>query len=138
MKTVTVERPAPSLTATQNVAPAFPVPSACERMVFLARQEWALFGSPELASPGEAPPTNGNGAAAGGRLSFADPTAPTHELHAPMLTRAALVDGQVDAGVLPTGQVVGRVADLPTVAELVARIEAEAEAALLRLRGGVA
>jgi hypothetical protein len=82
-----VERPAPSLTATQNVAPAFPVPSACERMVFLARQEWALFGSPELASPGEAPPTNGNGAAAGGRLSFADPTAPTHELHAPMLSR---------------------------------------------------
>lgn len=57
--------------------------------------------------------------------------------NAPMLTRAALVDGQVDAGVLPTGQVVGRVADLPTVAELVARIEAEAEAALLRLRGGV-
>ena len=48
-----VERPAPALTASQNVAPAFPVPSACERMVFLARQEWALFGSPEVAAPGD-------------------------------------------------------------------------------------
>jgi hypothetical protein len=35
--------------------------------------------------------------------------------------------------VLPTGQVVGSVRDLPTVAELIARILAEADAALDRL-----
>jgi NAD(P)H-dependent flavin oxidoreductase YrpB (nitropropane dioxygenase family) len=53
--------------------------------------------------------------------------------NAPMLTKAALVDGRVDAGVLPTGQVVGSVRDLPTVAELIARILAEADVALDRL-----
>ena len=32
----------------------------------------------------------------------------------PMLTKAALVDGKVEAGVLPSGQVVGVIDDLPT------------------------
>lgn len=36
----------------------------------------------------------------------------------PTLTRAALVDGDLAAGVLPTGQVVGVLDDLPTVADL--------------------
>jgi NAD(P)H-dependent flavin oxidoreductase YrpB (nitropropane dioxygenase family) len=53
--------------------------------------------------------------------------------NAPMLTRAALVDGRLDAGVLPTGQVVGAIANLPTVAELVAGVIAEATAVLDRL-----
>lgn len=53
--------------------------------------------------------------------------------NAPMLTRAALVDGDVDAGVLPTGQVVGTIDDLPPVADLLASIEAEAIAVLDRL-----
>ncbi len=53
--------------------------------------------------------------------------------NAPMMTRAALVDGRADAGVLPTGQVVGSIDELPTVAELVARIVAEATAVLWRL-----
>ncbi len=71
----TPDRP-PPLTAS-SVPPAFPVPGACERMVHLARQEWTLFGSPEvLAQP--------DGAA---RVAFADAAAPTHELHAPMLSR---------------------------------------------------
>jgi len=42
--------------------------------------------------------------------------------NAPMMTKAALVDGRADVGVLPTGQVVGRVEDLPTVGELITRI----------------
>lgn len=50
--------------------------------------------------------------------------------NAPMMTRAALVEGDLDAGVLPTGQVVGEIDDLPTVAELMARTIAEAEATL--------
>ena len=53
--------------------------------------------------------------------------------NAPMLTRAALVDGRADAGVLPTGQVVGLIEELPTVEQLVADIVAEAEATLARL-----
>ena len=53
--------------------------------------------------------------------------------NAPMMTKAALVDGRAGAGVLPTGQVVGSIDELPTVAELVARIVAEATAVLWRL-----
>ena len=55
--------------------------------------------------------------------------------NAPMLIKAALVDGRPEVGVLPTGQVVGVVDELPTVAELVDRIVAEAEAVLDRLAG---
>ena len=40
--------------------------------------------------------------------------------NAPMLTRAALVDGELDAGILPTGQVTGLIDELPSVAELMA------------------
>ena len=39
--------------------------------------------------------------------------------NAPMMTKAALVDGRTDVGVLPTGQVVGVIEELPTVAELI-------------------
>ena len=53
--------------------------------------------------------------------------------NAPMLIKAALVDGNPDIGVLPTGQVTGVVDEVPTVAELVDRIVAEAEATLARL-----
>ena len=53
--------------------------------------------------------------------------------NAPMLTRATMVDGDIDAGVLPTGQCVGVVDDLPTCAELIDRIVAEAVEALDRL-----
>jgi NAD(P)H-dependent flavin oxidoreductase YrpB (nitropropane dioxygenase family) len=54
---------------------------------------------------------------------------------APMLTRAALVGGRTDVGVLPTGQAAGVMNDLPTVAEIIDRIVREAEATLERLRG---
>jgi NAD(P)H-dependent flavin oxidoreductase YrpB (nitropropane dioxygenase family) len=53
--------------------------------------------------------------------------------NAPMLTKAALVDGRLDAGILPTGQNVGVIEDLPTVAELLARIMSEANETLTRL-----
>lgn len=53
--------------------------------------------------------------------------------NAPMYTKAALVDGRPEVGVLPTGQVVGAIDELPTVEVLVARVIAEAEAALVRL-----
>lgn len=53
--------------------------------------------------------------------------------NAPMLTRASLVAGDLDAGILPTGQVVGRIQALPSVAEVIQQIVAEAEATLDRL-----
>ncbi|MGH9209521.1 MAG: NAD(P)H-dependent flavin oxidoreductase [Acidimicrobiales bacterium] len=53
--------------------------------------------------------------------------------NAPMLIKAALVDGEPDVGVLPTGQVTGVVDELPTVAELVDRIVTEATSTLERL-----
>jgi NAD(P)H-dependent flavin oxidoreductase YrpB (nitropropane dioxygenase family) len=54
---------------------------------------------------------------------------------APMMTRRSMVEGRLDDGILPTGQNVGRIAELPTVAELLDRIEREAEEALGRLAG---
>ena len=53
--------------------------------------------------------------------------------NAPMMTRAALVEGRTDVGVLPTGQVVGTIEELPTVAELVGRIVRQANAVLEEL-----
>lgn len=52
--------------------------------------------------------------------------------NAPMLTKAAMVDGRPDVGILPTGQVVGAIDELPTVADLLASIEAGARTALAR------
>jgi NAD(P)H-dependent flavin oxidoreductase YrpB (nitropropane dioxygenase family) len=53
--------------------------------------------------------------------------------NAPMLTRASMVDGRLEAGILPTGQVVGVIEALPTVAEVLAGIVREAEETLARL-----
>jgi NAD(P)H-dependent flavin oxidoreductase YrpB (nitropropane dioxygenase family) len=51
----------------------------------------------------------------------------------PMLLRTAMVDGRPDLGVMSAGQVVGLIDDLPSCAELIDRIMAEAHAALTRL-----
>jgi NAD(P)H-dependent flavin oxidoreductase YrpB (nitropropane dioxygenase family) len=50
--------------------------------------------------------------------------------NAPIMTKAALVEGRTDVGVLPTGQVVGVLDTLPRVAEIVDGIMAEADALL--------
>ncbi|MHB8439178.1 MAG: NAD(P)H-dependent flavin oxidoreductase [Acidimicrobiales bacterium] len=55
--------------------------------------------------------------------------------NAPMMTRAALVEGSEDAGVLPTGQVVGLIEELPTVAEVVAGVVRQANEVLTRFGG---
>ncbi|MER6575125.1 nitronate monooxygenase [Nonomuraea sp. NPDC001023] len=51
----------------------------------------------------------------------------------PVLLRAAMVDGRADLGVMASGQVVGVIEDLPSCAELIGRVMAEAEAVLKRL-----
>ena len=51
----------------------------------------------------------------------------------PMMLRASMVDGRTDLGTLASGQVVGVIDDLPSCAELIERIVAEATAVLGRL-----
>ena len=53
--------------------------------------------------------------------------------NAPMLTKASMVDGKMEAGILPTGQIAGVIDEIPTVAQLLQRIMAEAEQTLGRL-----
>jgi NAD(P)H-dependent flavin oxidoreductase YrpB (nitropropane dioxygenase family) len=53
----------------------------------------------------------------------------------PALLRAAMVDGRADFGVMATGQVAGLIEDLPSCAELIGRIVAQAEAVLAGLAG---
>jgi NAD(P)H-dependent flavin oxidoreductase YrpB (nitropropane dioxygenase family) len=51
----------------------------------------------------------------------------------PMLLKKAMVDGRPDLGVMASGQVVGLIDELPSVAELIARIIKEADEVLERL-----
>jgi NAD(P)H-dependent flavin oxidoreductase YrpB (nitropropane dioxygenase family) len=53
--------------------------------------------------------------------------------NAPMLYRAGLHEGREDVGVTASGQVVGLIEDIPSCAELIDRIVAEAAAVLRRL-----
>lgn len=53
--------------------------------------------------------------------------------NAPMLYRAGLHEGREDVGIAASGQVVGLIDDVPTCAELIDRVVAEAAATLRRL-----
>ena len=55
---------------------------------------------------------------------------------APMLIQKAVVDGDADGGLMASGQVGGRIKDIPTCAELVDRIMAEARGRLVALGAG--
>jgi NAD(P)H-dependent flavin oxidoreductase YrpB (nitropropane dioxygenase family) len=50
-----------------------------------------------------------------------------------VLLRAAMADGRPEAGLMPAGQVAGLIGDLPSCAELVARIMSDAEQRLASL-----
>jgi NAD(P)H-dependent flavin oxidoreductase YrpB (nitropropane dioxygenase family) len=54
----------------------------------------------------------------------------------PMMLRASMVEGRTDLGTLASGQVAGVIDDLPSCAELVQRIVAEATDVLDRLKDG--
>ena len=53
--------------------------------------------------------------------------------NAPMLIKASMVDGRPEVGILPTGQVTGVIDGLPTVAEVIDTIMADATSTLDRL-----
>jgi NAD(P)H-dependent flavin oxidoreductase YrpB (nitropropane dioxygenase family) len=50
--------------------------------------------------------------------------------NAPVMTKAALVNGRTDVGVLPTGQVVGLIEEWPRVSDIIDAVMAEADAVL--------
>jgi NAD(P)H-dependent flavin oxidoreductase YrpB (nitropropane dioxygenase family) len=54
---------------------------------------------------------------------------------APSLIMKAVVDGDPERGIMASGMVAGRISDLPSCADLVGRIEADAQAILERLGG---
>ena len=56
--------------------------------------------------------------------------------NAPMLYRAALLEGRIDTGIMASGQVTGLIDDLPSCEELITRIMDEADAVLGRLAPG--
>jgi len=53
----------------------------------------------------------------------------------PMLSKAAMVDGRPDLGVMASGQVVGVIEDLPSCAELIGRITRQAVEAIEAAHG---
>ncbi|HEX9682964.1 MAG TPA: nitronate monooxygenase [Acidimicrobiales bacterium] len=55
--------------------------------------------------------------------------------NAPMMTKAAMVDGRLDAGILPSGQVCGVIDAIPSVAEVMRNVVTEAITTLHRLEG---
>ena len=65
-----------------------------------------------------------------GELSWA---AVLMQANTPMLLKAAMVDGNLNGGVMASGQVVGVIDDIPTVAEVIERIMNEARATLKHL-----
>jgi len=69
----------PPLAAAPEVGPNFDVPDARSRMIYLARQEWRLFGRPVVIENGTEDPA----------LAFDDGEA-THEVQAPMLSRVLM------------------------------------------------
>ncbi|MCP4806298.1 MAG: nitronate monooxygenase [Proteobacteria bacterium] len=66
----------------------------------------------------------------GGRMTWSEVAMAAN---APMLTRASMVEGNADVGILPTGQVVGLIDELPTVEQLLQSIVREAEDTLSAL-----
>ncbi|HVV30960.1 MAG TPA: nitronate monooxygenase [Mycobacteriales bacterium] len=56
----------------------------------------------------------------------------------PMMLRASMVEGRTDLGTLASGQVAGVIDDLPSCAELIERIMAQADEVLARLTGPAA
>jgi len=66
----------------------------------------------------------------GGQLSWAQVLMAANT---PMLLRAAMVDGRPDLGLMSSGQVAGLIEDLPSCAELIERVLAEAEERLAAL-----
>lgn len=53
--------------------------------------------------------------------------------NAPMMTKAAIIDGHPEVGILPTGQIVGSIDELPTCQELIDRVVAQAIKSLDRV-----
>lgn len=72
-------RQVPPLLADNKIAPSFALPDVRERMIYLARQEWELFGQPEINYEVD-PPT----------VSFPENGTISHETQPPFLSRVLM------------------------------------------------
>lgn len=97
---------------------------AIEGGLAMKRRTGASIG--ELLSAARGMASHGDGGLVGAMMAAAAPT----------LIQKAVVDGDVDHGLLATGLVAGRIDALPSCAELLDRIEAEARERLKALAGG--
>jgi len=97
---------------------------ALEGGLAMKRRTGASWG--ELLSAARAMASHGDGGLVGSMMAAAAPT----------LIQKAVVDGDVEHGLLATGLVAGRIDALPSCAELLDRIETEARARLAALAGG--
>jgi hypothetical protein len=69
----------PRLTPSDDIQPNFVVPDTRARMIFLAREEWTLFGRPVVHEQGSE-----------SVLEFPPGVEATHEVQGPMLTRVMM------------------------------------------------
>jgi NAD(P)H-dependent flavin oxidoreductase YrpB (nitropropane dioxygenase family) len=97
---------------------------AIEGGLAMKRRTGASIG--ELLSAARGMASHGDGGLVGAMMAAAAPT----------LIQKAVVDGDVEHGLLATGLVAGRIDALPSCAELLDRIETEARARLAALAGG--
>lgn len=77
--TIAPPEPAPRLLPSGAAQPGFAIPSPRERMIYLARQEWMLFGRPEVDYQSTPP-----------RLVYPPAAAATHETQPPFFSRVML------------------------------------------------
>jgi hypothetical protein len=75
---ITADQP-PRITPGPDIKPAFAIPTIRERMIYLARQEWMLFGQP-VADYTRQPPV----------LTYPSGTTISHETQAPFFSRVFL------------------------------------------------
>lgn len=75
---ITADQP-PRITPGSDIKPAFAIPTIRERMIYLARQEWMLFGQP-VADYTRQPPV----------LTYPSGTTISHETQAPFFSRVFL------------------------------------------------
>jgi hypothetical protein len=66
----------PAITVAANITPSFAIPDVRERMLYLARQEWELFGRPEVNYDIEPP-----------ALTYPVKVTPGHETQPPFFSR---------------------------------------------------
>jgi NAD(P)H-dependent flavin oxidoreductase YrpB (nitropropane dioxygenase family) len=102
-----------------------PVPAAVKQMYLAAGLDGTVVTTRVDGVPHRVLRTRMVDDLLGGRAGMA--------VDAPVLLRAAMVDGRTDLGLMSSGQVAGLIEDLPSCDELIEAIMRDAEAGLERI-----